>query len=28
LPINGRVLVAAGQRVAAGSDVLAKLPHA
>jgi len=28
LPINGRVLVAAGQRVMAGSDVLAKLPHA
>ena len=28
LPINGRVLVAAGQRVAAGADVLAKLPHA
>jgi len=28
LPINGRVLVAAGQRVKAGSDVLAKLPHA
>jgi phosphatidylserine decarboxylase len=28
LPINGRVLVTAGQRVAAGSDVLAKLPHA
>jgi phosphatidylserine decarboxylase len=27
LPINGRVLVEAGQRVAAGSDVLAKLPH-
>ena len=27
-PINGRVLVTAGQRVAAGSDVLAKLPHA
>jgi phosphatidylserine decarboxylase len=27
LPINGRVLVTAGQRVAAGSDVLAKLPH-
>lgn len=28
LPINGRVLVTAGQRVSAGSDVLAKLPHA
>ena len=28
LPINGRVLVTAGQHVAAGSDVLAKLPHA
>ena len=28
LPINGRVLVATGQRVSAGSDVLAKLPHA
>lgn len=28
LPINGRVLVSTGQRVAAGSDVLAKLPHA
>ena len=28
LPINGRVLVTAGQRVAAGSDLLAKLPHA
>lgn len=27
LPINGRVLVAKGQRVAAGNDVLAKLPH-
>lgn len=27
LPINGRVLVSKGQRVAAGSDVLAKLPH-
>ena len=27
-PINGRVLVTEGQRVAAGSDVLAKLPHA
>lgn len=27
LPINGRVLVANGQRVAAGVDVLAKLPH-
>lgn len=27
LPINGRVLVSEGQRVAAGSDVLAKLPH-
>ncbi len=28
LPINGRVLVTSGQRVAAASDVLAKLPHA
>lgn len=28
LPINGRVLVSAGQKVAAGSDLLAKLPHA
>ncbi len=28
LPINGRVLVTAGQKVAAGSDLLAKLPHA
>jgi phosphatidylserine decarboxylase len=28
LPINGRVLVVTGQRVSAGSDVLAKLPHA
>jgi len=28
LPINGRVHVTIGQRVAAGSDVLAKLPHA
>jgi phosphatidylserine decarboxylase len=28
LPVNGRVLVAAGQRVTAGSDVLARLPHA
>lgn len=28
LPITGRVLVSAGQRVSAGSDVLAKLPHA
>jgi phosphatidylserine decarboxylase len=28
LPVNGRVLVATGQRVTAGSDVLAKLPHA
>ena len=28
LPINGRVHVTTGQRVAAGSDVLAKLPHA
>ncbi|MDX1404389.1 MAG: hypothetical protein R3192_07625 [Woeseiaceae bacterium] len=28
LPINGRVLVSVGQQVAAGSDVLAKLPHA
>ena len=28
LPINGRVHVTAGQRVTAGSDVLAKLPHA
>ena len=27
LPINGRVLVTKGQRVMAGSDVLAKLPH-
>jgi phosphatidylserine decarboxylase len=27
LPINGRVLVSEGQRVSAGSDVLAKLPH-
>jgi phosphatidylserine decarboxylase len=27
LPINGRVLVTAGQRVSAGSDVIAKLPH-
>ena len=27
LPINGRVLVNEGQSVAAGSDVLAKLPH-
>jgi len=27
LPINGRVLVSEGQRVVAGSDVLAKLPH-
>lgn len=27
LPINGRVLVAEGQQVAAGTDVLAKLPH-
>ena len=28
LPLNGRVHVTTGQRVAAGSDVLAKLPHA
>jgi len=28
LPINSRVLVTEGQRVAAGSDVLARLPHA
>lgn len=27
LPINGRTLVQAGQRVSAGVDVLAKLPH-
>lgn len=27
LPINGRVLVSAGQRITAGTDVLAKLPH-
>jgi phosphatidylserine decarboxylase len=27
LPLAARVLVTAGQRVAAGSDVLAKLPH-
>lgn len=27
LPINSRVLVSAGQRVSAGEDVLAKLPH-
>lgn len=27
LPINARVLVAKGQRVSAGTDVLAKLPH-
>jgi len=27
LPINGRVLVKKGQRVSAGVDVLAKLPH-
>lgn len=28
LPINGRVLVTVGQQVVAGSDLLAKLPHA
>ncbi len=28
LPVNGRVLVQEGQQVAAGSDVLARLPHA
>lgn len=28
LPINGRVLVGVGERVLAGSDLLAKLPHA
>jgi phosphatidylserine decarboxylase len=28
LPITSRVLVKAGQRVSAGADVLAKLPHA
>lgn len=27
LPINGRVLVTKGQRVSAGKDVLARLPH-
>ncbi|MDH4073075.1 MAG: hypothetical protein OEV41_08225 [Gammaproteobacteria bacterium] len=27
LPINSRVLVRAGQKVAAGADLLAKLPH-
>ena len=27
LPINGRVLVTAGQEVSAGTDLLAKLPH-
>ena len=27
LPINGRVLVTEGQKVSAGVDVLAKLPH-
>lgn len=27
LPINGRTLVQVGQRVSAGADVLAKLPH-
>jgi phosphatidylserine decarboxylase len=27
LPVNGRVLVSPGQRVSAGSDVIAKLPH-
>ncbi len=27
LPINGRVLVKAGQAVSAGTDLLAKLPH-
>ena len=27
LPINGRVLVEKGQKVSAGLDVLAKLPH-
>lgn len=27
LPINSRVLVSKGQRVSAGTDVLAKLPH-
>lgn len=27
LPINSRILVSAGQRVAAGIDVLARLPH-
>lgn len=27
LPINGRVLVTKGQRVSAGTDLLAKLPH-
>lgn len=28
LPINGRVLVTPGQEVSAGTDLLAKLPHA
>ncbi|MDH3990655.1 MAG: hypothetical protein OEV34_16095, partial [Gammaproteobacteria bacterium] len=28
LPINGRVLVTEGQKVSAGVDMLAKLPHA
>lgn len=27
LPVNGRVLVTPGQEVAAGTDILAKLPH-
>ena len=27
LPINGRVLVSKGQKVSAGVDLLAKLPH-
>ena len=27
LPIDGRVLVTGGQRVSAGEDVLARLPH-
>ena len=27
LPLNARILVEAGQRVAAGSDLLARLPH-
>jgi phosphatidylserine decarboxylase len=27
LPINGRILVQKGQKVSAGVDVLAKLPH-